>query len=92
MVDVVRAEQEEFVEYEDNQQLFNFVSGVVLGAIIGAGIALLTAPNNGQRTRKTLVRAAGDLRHGATDRFDELADDMKRKVDETVKAARKRIP
>ena len=80
------------MEYEDNQQLFNFVSGVVLGAIIGAGIALLAAPDTGQRTRKGIVRVAGDLRDGATDRFDDLADEMKRKVDETVKAARKRIP
>ncbi len=79
------------MEYEDNQQLFNFVSGVVLGAIIGAGIALLTAPNSGQRTRRRIARVAGELRDGAADRWDDLADEMKRKVDETVKTARKRI-
>ena len=79
------------MEYEDNQQLFNFVSGVVLGAIIGAGIALLTAPTTGRRTRRQLVRVAGELREGAADRLDDLADEMKRKVDETVKSARKRI-
>ncbi|MEZ4417815.1 MAG: YtxH domain-containing protein [Gemmatimonadota bacterium] len=77
---------------EDNERVLPFVAGLLLGAAIGAGVALLTAPQTGTRTRKQLKRAANDLRDGAVDRWDDLADDMKRRVDDTVKAARRRLP
>jgi len=79
------------MEYEDNAGLFNFASGLLLGAVIGAGIALLTTPQSGPRTRRRIRRAAHDIRDGASDRWEDLADEMKRKVDETVRTARKRL-
>jgi gas vesicle protein len=80
------------MDYDDQAQLTGFVSGLLLGAVLGVGIALLTAPQSGTRTRKRLRRAATDFRHGAVDRWDDLADDLKRRVDDTVRTARKRIP
>jgi gas vesicle protein len=77
------------MDYDQDRQVINFISGLLLGAVIGAGVAYLTAPQPGKKTRKRLKRAAGDLRHSATDRFDELADEMKGKVDEVIKGARK---
>lgn len=68
-----------------------FVSGLLLGAVIGAGVALLAAPDTGRATRKRLRRAAVGLRTDAADRWDELADDVKEKVDSALKGARKRI-
>lgn len=79
------------MEYENNEQLFNFVSGLLLGAAIGAGIAILTMPQSGSRTRKKIRRAAGDLKLEAGDRWDDLADDMKTRVDDAVKTARKKL-
>jgi len=79
------------MEYDRDGQVLNFVSGLVLGAIIGAGIALLTAPDKGLKTRKRLRRTAAELSGGASDRWDELADDVKEKVEEAVKGARKRF-
>ena len=79
------------MEYDRDGQVVNFVSGLVLGAIIGAGIALLTAPNDGRKMRKRLRKTAAELGGGASDRWDELADDVKDKVEQAVKAGRKRF-
>jgi gas vesicle protein len=79
------------MEYDRDGQVLNFVSGLVLGAIIGAGIALLTAPNDGRKMRKRLRKTAAELGGGASDRWDELADDVKEKVEQAVKAGRKRF-
>jgi gas vesicle protein len=79
------------MEYERDGQVLNFVSGLVLGAIIGAGIALLTAPDAGRKTRKRLRKSAVEMSEGASDRWDELADDVKEKVEQAVKGARKRF-
>jgi gas vesicle protein len=78
------------MRYEDGGQ-FNFVAGMVFGALIGAGAALLMAPDSGKKTRKRLGRAADDLKESAADRWDEIADDVKDKVDEALATAKKRV-
>ena len=80
------------MEYDQESQVFNFVSGLLLGAVIGAGIALLAAPQSGRRTRRRIKKVAGDIKHTASDRWDELADDVKEKVDDAIKGAKKRFP
>jgi len=77
--------------YDSDAQVLNFVSGLVLGAVIGAGIALLMAPELGQKTRRRIQKGAEAMGTQATDRWDELADDVKERVDQAVKGARKRF-
>jgi len=77
------------MDRDSNRQALSFVSGLVLGAIIGAGVAYLTAPQPGKKTRKRLKRAAVGIRESASDRLDDLADEVKGKVDEVIKGARK---
>lgn len=77
------------MESENESGILNFVSGLVLGAVIGAGIALLTAPDNG--TRRRLRRAASRLKSGAGDKWEGLSDDVGRKVEQAVRGARKRL-
>lgn len=79
------------MDYDHETQVINFLSGLVLGVVIGAGVALLTAPESGRRTRRRLKRAAGEIRDTASDRWDELADDVKVRVDDAIKGARKRF-
>jgi gas vesicle protein len=79
------------MDYDRDGQMLNFVSGLVLGAIIGAGIALLTTPSDGRKMRRRLRKGATELGSGASDRWDELADDVKEKVEQAVKGARKRF-
>lgn len=79
------------MEYDHETQVVNFISGLLLGAVIGAGVALLTAPESGRRTRRKIKRAAGDLRDTTTDRLEDLAEDVKGRVDEAFEGARKRL-
>ncbi|HSM02982.1 MAG TPA: YtxH domain-containing protein [Longimicrobiales bacterium] len=76
---------------EQEQHLTTFLTGLFLGAVIGAGVALLSAPESGRRTRKKLVRAAGDVRENTQDRLEDFADDVKTRVDDAVKTARKTL-
>lgn len=76
------------MDQDQNRQAASFISGLLLGAIIGAGVAYLTAPQPGKKTRKRLKRAAVGVRDSASDRLDDLADEVKGKVDEVIKGAR----
>jgi gas vesicle protein len=80
------------MEYDHEAQVFNFVSGLVLGAVIGAGVALLTAPQSGNRTRRRIRRAAVDVRDNASDRWEDLADEVKVRVDDALQVAKKKFP
>ena len=42
------------MEHNQEAHSMTFVSGFLLGAMVGAGIALLTAPEAGMRTRKRI--------------------------------------
>lgn len=77
---------------EGNQdQLTGFVMGLLLGAAIGATAALLTAPQSGRRTRRKLGRTASEIRRNTGDRWEDLADDVKTRVDDALTGARKRL-
>ncbi|TVR54281.1 MAG: YtxH domain-containing protein [Gemmatimonadales bacterium] len=79
------------MEYDDDARLFNFLSGLICGAAIGAGVALLMAPDSGKKTRKRIHRAADDLRDTATDRWEDISEEVRDKVDEALSTARKRF-
>lgn len=68
-----------------------FMSGFILGPMVGAGIALLAAPEAGTKTRKRIRRVAGESRDSAGDHWDDLTEDVKHKVDGAVRGARKRF-
>ncbi len=73
--------------YEDRSASLSFLTGLLVGAAIGAGTALLLAPQSGKRTRRRLVKAASDAREEAAGRWDELTDD----VGSAVRAGRRRL-
>jgi len=52
------------------------VCKLVAGGLIGAGIALLLAPQTGKKTRKYLGRYAKDLSEKASDTVEEFADTL----------------
>lgn len=76
------------MDSDQERQVASFVSGLILGAVIGAGVALLTTPQPGRRARRRIRRAAGRLRGSAGDRLDSLASELKGKVDEAIETAR----
>ena len=51
-------------------------AGLLVGALVGAGAALLLAPQSGQETRTAIRRRARFARHRASDAWMQLADDL----------------
>jgi len=72
-------------------QLGGFVFGLLLGTLIGASAAFLTAPDSGRKTRKRLGKTAVRLRKRSGDRWDDLAGELRERVDEAVEGTRKRL-
>ena len=65
--------------------------GFVLGAVVGAGIALLLAPGTGRETRRRLADAGARWGNAARDRFDQARDaasDLKQDAKAAVEAGR----
>src|SRR5688572_5960754 len=51
-------------------------AGLVIGALVGAGTALLFAPQSGEETRLAIGRRARHVRYRARDAWDDLADEL----------------
>lgn len=54
---------------------------LVAGGIIGAGLALLFAPQSGKKTRKDITRYARKAKHRADDVVDDFSDTVSELVD-----------
>lgn len=74
------------------------VASFLLGAAIGAGIALLLAPQSGEETRRDLKRKASEMKDAARDAAGDLSDTVvdryskaKRSVGTTIDSARQAI-
>jgi len=65
----------------DNGGLLGLLAGVAVGALIGAAVALLTAPRSGEETRT-------QLREGAEEtlgKIRESVEELRTKLDELVR-------
>ena len=58
----------------------------LLGAAVGAGVALLLAPASGEETRKKISETARRVGNGVGNRFAAVKDDLKHQAHD-VKAA-----
>lgn len=56
------------------------IAGVILGAVIGAGIAMLFSPKSGEETRRELARRARELGDDARDRVGEASRRTRREL------------
>jgi hypothetical protein len=52
--------------------------GVIAGALVGAGVALLLAPQSGEETRERIANRARRLGSRADASWDELRDELRR--------------
>jgi gas vesicle protein len=59
--------------YQERERGAGFTIGVVSGALIGAGVALLFAPKAGHVLRGDVVASAGSLRDAIAARYETLA-------------------
>lgn len=79
------------MEMDEEGSTGAFVAGVVLGALLGAGVALMLAPESGPRTRRRLgrgVRAFGDR---AVEELDDVTRAQRRRLRRDVGKRRKRL-
>ncbi|MEO8295532.1 MAG: YtxH domain-containing protein [Gemmatimonadota bacterium] len=69
---------------EDSPQIAhgtrNFIAGLAVGAAIGAGIALLYAPDRGVTTRKRLGRRMRRLKHSTGESVHELKSALRKEM------------
>jgi hypothetical protein len=65
--------------YSSDMQLKHaaiFGAGIAIGAMIGAGAALLFAPHSGEETRELIGERARDVRGRIGERFDDVRGDL----------------
>ena len=79
------------MDSERERQAFSFVTGLILGAVIGAGVAFLTTPQTGKKTRREIRRSARQLKGTTAERFDDVAAEVRGKVDEALRGARRHL-
>lgn len=61
-----------------------FVSGTIVGALLGAVAALLLAPRSGEETRNEIKARATKAKDVAGDKLDEASKKVKKAVDKEV--------
>lgn len=77
--------EEDDVKHEDHRAK-TFLTGLAIGALVGAGVALLFAPQSGEETRRTVARRAKHLAREARDHYDDVKDKLRRARREKVRA------
>jgi gas vesicle protein len=63
-----------------------FLAGFIVGGLVGAAVALILAPQPGERTRAQIREKGIELR----DRAEDLADDARVRAEEAAEEARRR--
>ena len=66
-----------------------FLKGIIFGGLVGAGVALMLAPQEGEKTRKELKKKTKDLQKKAQQFVDDLAEDIEENRDEINDKIRK---
>jgi len=69
----------------------SFIAGLVLGALVGAGAALLMAPEPGSVTRRRLKKLVRRVRSDARDRLGDWRDDVKTELKRRRRQIREQI-
>lgn len=69
----------------------SFLTGVLLGAAIGAGIALLFAPGSGKETRRLVRKKAKALTREAGEGYLSVRDQTRKAIREKKEALRARL-
>jgi hypothetical protein len=87
-LEIIEEEQEpeeeldevEIYETESASGIVGFLGGLVLGALIGAGVALLVAPERGDVTRRRLRTRLRDAGDEAKEQLEDWRDDAEREL------------
>jgi gas vesicle protein len=69
----------------------SFLTGILVGAAVGAGVALLFAPASGSDTRRLIRRRARSLEKDASRGFASARDEARRTFKEKKEYLRERL-
>lgn len=72
-----RARGTPYADERDWGKIGGFGAGLVVGVLIGAGVALFLAPQTGKALRAGIRRGAGRMRSRADYAFDDLRDQLR---------------
>ncbi|MFC4263011.1 YtxH domain-containing protein [Ferruginibacter yonginensis] len=57
------------------------ITGILVGAAVGAALGILFAPDKGKETRKKIAKKTGDLGDTVRNKFNELGSALQDKYD-----------
>ena len=63
---------------DDHRPTLVFAAGILVGMAVGAGVALMLAPQSGADARRALRRKSRRAVHRGQDAWDELRDELRR--------------
>jgi gas vesicle protein len=68
--------EEAAMEHEDHRAR-TFLAGLAIGALVGAGVALLFAPQSGAETRRVMSKKAKTLAKEAREKYEAMREKVK---------------
>lgn len=84
-------EDEELDEVETVAGARGFAAGLVLGALIGAGLALIIAPQRGEVLRRRVKRGLRDIGEDAREQLDDWRGQARRQIRSQRRRLRRRL-
>lgn len=67
--------------YDEESHTAYFLAGMAVGLLMGAGIAMLSAPRSGRRTRRKLKRAVTGATGNLGDSWEDWGDELRSALD-----------
>ncbi len=68
-----------------------FGAGIAVGVLIGAGAALLFAPQSGSETRDDIVRGTRDFGYRASDAWEDLREELRHAATRSAKRLKRGV-
>lgn len=81
-------------EEHEAGRVLAFLGGIVVGALVGAGVALLLAPERGEIARRQVQRKFSDLKEGAREQLEgarEQLEDWRDDAHRELRRQRRRL-
>ncbi|UCD25509.1 MAG: YtxH domain-containing protein [Gemmatimonadota bacterium] len=82
---------EDYDLYHSMIGLRGFALGLVVGGLVGAGVALLMAPERGEVVRKRITKGIRDIHEDARDQLEDWSGDARREVGRQRRRLRRRL-
>ena len=76
-------------ENGNSRQVSGYLTAAVIGAVVGASLALLYAPCSGEETRKRLAERAKDIKDRAQSAMEDAKKFISRREDDVKEAVEK---